>query len=122
MYAFEDLCFESETSKNREWNAVFAFAKGNLSTFQSGNIAFEDPRNAFIKWILHISETHAFLQEKCDKINAKNELSNAKSDLQNIDIAFLDVSNFKLGKGFLEFENQSTRIEFAEGILLSLNV
>ncbi len=50
----------------------------------------------------------------------KNELSNAKCDLQNVRIAFLDVNKFKLGKAFLEFENQS--IEFAKGILFSLNV
>ncbi len=46
------------------------------------------------------------------------------SQMQNViykcSIAFLDVNNFKLGKAFLEFENQS--IEFAKGILLSLNV
>ena len=91
-----------------------------MKRFQSGKIAFEEPRHAFLKWILHISKTHAYLQEKCDKINVKIELSNAKSDLQNNYIAFLDVNDFKLGKAFFAFENQS--IEFAKDSLLSLNV
>jgi hypothetical protein len=64
------------------------FSRSGGSEVQSGNIAFEEPRNAFTKWILHISKTHAFLQEKCDNINAKNELSNAKCDLQNVVLLF----------------------------------
>jgi hypothetical protein len=69
---------------------------------------------------LHISKTPAFLQEKCGKINAKNEFSNAKSDLTNTKIDSLDVDGLKLGKAFLAFENLS--IEFAKDSLLALNV
>jgi hypothetical protein len=69
---------------------------------------------------LHISKTRVYLQEKCDKKNPKIELSNAKKNLPNTKIAFLNVNDFKLGKAFFAFENQS--IEFAKDSFLSLNV
>lgn len=91
-----------------------------MKRFQSGKIALEEPIHAFLNWILHISKTHAYLQEKCDKINAQIDLSSSIRDLQNYYMAFLNVNDFKFGKAFFAFENQS--IEFAKDSLRSLNV
>ncbi len=91
-----------------------------MKRFQSGKIALEEPIQAFLNCILHISKTHAYLQEKCDKINAQIDLSSSIRDLQNYYMAILNVNNFKFEKLFFAFENQI--IEFAKDSLRSLNV
>jgi hypothetical protein len=81
MSTIENPNTECESAKCNACNAVFAFKKRIQSKIESANFAFEKPRKAFSTCVLHISKTNEIIHQKCDKTNADNELSNAKTSL-----------------------------------------